>query len=539
MTLKNNPQQKEILLILAPFWVPYFPPLGISSLKSYLKHNGYDAKCYDLNVDSTLWGINRDYILYLSHCIPECNKGNIYTIGYNLLAYHSLAYFKDNNNIRYNELLKELVYKLFLFEINEKDINYLNELMHKYFAYLNESIENIFKNNLPDILGLSLYNSNVASSLFMLKKYKNIKPNGITILGGGVFADQLHPESDNFKMILENYGNLIDKIIIGEGEKLLLNFLQNKLDPNKKVYSISDISNEYLDLKQTLIPDFDDFDLVNYPQLATYASRSCYYQCKFCSETEQWGKYRRKDVEQIVIEMEQLCNKYSRKLFLFGDSLLDPIIDDLSQELILGGTNSFFDGYLRVSKNINDIEKVSMYRSAGFYRARLGIESGSDKILKHMDKRIDREMIKGAVMNLANAGIKTTAYFVCGFPTETKEDFEETLSLIEELADYIYSTECHPFWFYPKGQPNSEQWIKEYGMSNLFSDDLANLLSLQSWVLNCYPDQGDILKRLHRFNKLCAKLKIPNPYSLSELNLADERWKKLHQSAVPSIIELQ
>jgi hypothetical protein len=63
------------------------------------------------------------------------------------------------------------------------------------------------------------------------------------------------------------------------------------------------------------------------------------------------------------------------------------------------------------------------------------------------------------------------------------------------------------------------------------------MLWVQTWIMNCEPFREDIFRRLNRFTQHCARLGIPNPYSLRDIYQADERWKKLHPNAVPPLLE--
>ena len=64
------------------------------------------------------------------------------------------------------------------------------------------------------------------------------------------------------------------------------------------------------------------------------------------------------------------------------------------------------------------------------------------------------------------------------------------------------------------------------------------MLTCQTWILDCKPTRAETFQRVYRFVAHCERLGIPNPYSMDELFSADERWKKLHRNAVPSLIEL-
>jgi radical SAM superfamily enzyme YgiQ (UPF0313 family) len=294
---------------------------------------------------------------------------------------------------------------------------------------------------------------------------------------------------------------------------------------------------ESIGLENLDIPDFTDFDLNHYPNCSTFASRSCPYQCSFCSETVSWGKYRKKEVSQIVDEMKKLFHLYGRQLFLMSDSLLNPVITELSNYLLNEDQSFYWDGYLRANPHVCSTENTFLWRRAGFYRARLGLESGSEHVLELMDKRITIPQVKEAVSSLAKAGIKTTTYWVIGHPGETEEDFQQTLDLLTELKDDIYEAHCNPFNYYFSGQVKSQNWQSQYQVYSLYPEKFKQQLMLETWVIDCEPRREEVYERLWRFNDHCKHLKIADPYSLLDIYGADQRWKKLHKTAVPALAE--
>ena len=358
----------------------------------------------------------------------------------------------------------------------------------------------------------------------------------VTVVGGGSFADELCYGSTNLDFFIEKTKNDIDKIIIGEGELLFLKLLQGELKENQKVYTINDIGRETLDLATASIPDFSDFELKDYPSLGSYTSRSCPFECSFCSETLQWGRFRKKKMDQAVDEMLELSRKYNRQLFLMSDSLLNPVVNDLSAELLKRDASIYWDGYFRVDHISSDLEKTFLWRRAGFYRARLGVESGSQRILDLMDKRITVEQIKAAVSSLAHAGIKTTTYWLIGHPGETDADFQLTLDIIEELKDDIYEAWANIFWYYPYGQVKSGELRQKSKL--LFPGNSRDLLLLETRIIDGEPTREEMYSRMFRFLDHCKKIGVPNLYSLHDFHEADERWKRLHKNAAPSLVSL-
>jgi radical SAM superfamily enzyme YgiQ (UPF0313 family) len=185
------------------------------------------------------------------------------------------------------------------------------------------------------------------------------------------------------------------------------------------------------------------------------------------------------------------------------------------------------------------IKNTQLWRRGGFYRARLGLESGSLRILNLMGKKVTPEQIKEGLSSLAFAGIQTTTLWIVGYPGETEEDFLQTLALIEELKDDIYEAECRPFYYYPKGQVGSAQWEKNNPIVPLYPKEMEKMLVFQTWLLDCLPSREETYQRVNRFVDHCNRLGIPNIYSLHEAYAADERWLKLHKNAVPSMLEFR
>jgi hypothetical protein len=314
--------------------------------------------------------------------------------------------------------------------------------------------------------------------------------------------------------------------------------LQDGVHSPKRVYTLIDIDNKIIDLNNFVLPDYSDFNLSYYQSIPADASRSCPYQCKFCAETVNWGRYRKKNVKQIVKEFISLKEKYGFQLIWMCDSLLNPIISELAQECISSKVSFYWDGYLRADRFACDINNTMKWRQGGFYRARLGLESGSPNILKLMDKKITIDEIKATVNSLASAGIKTTTYWMVGFPGETEEDFQQTLDLIEEIQDDLYEAMCSPYNYFLKGQVNSEEWSRN-DHSLLYPEKAKEMLITQTWIMNCKPTRDVIYDRLRRFVEHCKRLNIPNPYSWKETYDADLRWKMLHKSSVPCLAEFE
>lgn len=531
-------KEKKILFLLLPFWTPLIPPLGISCLKSHLNKYGYNnVKIFDLNTNEQIKEIYDKYSSTLNQYIPENKRGNYVNLVNRVLRRHLLINInKNESEDKYEDLLKQIIEKTFYHIIDDIECKQLDSIIIEYYSILDAIVNSIINKEEVNFVGLSTYQGTLASSMYTAKLIKELNSNITIFMGGGIFSNELKADSPNMNTFLTKMEPYIDKIFIGEGETLILEYLKGNLADDQKIYHINDLKKETLDLSTATIPDFSDFSLHNYTMLASYTSRSCPFECSFCSETIYWGKYRKKSAEQIVDELRKISTRYNKKIFLMGDSLLNPVITDFANEMQKQKLSLYWDGYLRTDKHACDINNTTIWRNGGFYRARLGVESGSSNVLKLMDKKITIDQIKQSLKCLSEAGIKTTTYWVIGHPGETEEDFQQTLDLIEECKDYIWEAECNPFEYFYSGQSSSDEWAVK--REPLYKEEFNDMLILQSWTLNCTPTREEIYKRVNRFVKHCSKLEIPNPYTLYEIYNADKRWKKLHRNAVPSLVEL-
>lgn len=529
-------KQEKILLGLMPFWDPLIPPMGLACLKSFLGRYGYHVKTVDANTEKIFREIHDRYFEKLKSYLPEEKRSNFHNIGNDVFRNHMMVHLHERDKKEYIKLIRQLIHENFYSNAEETQIYELNREIQEFYTRLEAYVLDLLARENPTVFGLSVFQGTAAASMFAFKIAKEHHPGIKTVMGGGIFSDQLAPGSPNFERFLEK-APYIDKLIADEGEILFLKYLQGELPGNQRLYTLKDINGEILDISLLPAPDFADMDVVYYPTLAVYNSRGCPYTCRFCSETVRWGKYRKKKADRVIEEMKALYDRYGSQLFLMTDSLLNPTASDLASAMQDSSVPFYWDGYLRVAPETCSRDTVLQWRRGGFYRARLGVESGSQHVLDLMNKKISVEQIKDTLYNLASAGIKTTTYWVIGYPGETEEDFQHTLALIDALANEIYEAEYSPFTYFYSGQVNSDQWAQK--RFSLYPEEASDMLVIQSWELEEDPSREERYRRVKRFQQHCRDLEIPNPYSLYDISKADTRWKKLHKNAVPAAADFR
>ncbi len=518
--LPNN----RILLVKPPFFTPWTPPLGIAILKSYLEQHDYSVTCYDFNTDVKLWSTHHKYFTELQKA-----EGSAASDGYSkmwfILNAHFLAYLNGADRNQISRIL-EIITPLYGIKYERRVADGLIPIVEAFFQRMEGIIEELDLSSYS-VVGTSTYTTSLAASLFFLRKAKEKNQQIKTVMGGGVFADDLATGSDNLVTLLEEYP-YVDHVILGEGEKLFLKLLQGEL-AQKRMITLADLKGASVDMKDVPAPDFSDLPSENYYHLTIEGARSCPFQCSFCSETIQWGDYRKKPTDLFADQVIGLAETYQNKSFFLGDSLMNPYLNPFAAALIEKKANILYDGYLRADKPVTNRKFIKLWTDSGLYRARLGIESASARTLGQMDKMTTPKVISDVLKRLANAGVRTTTYWIVGFPGETEEDFLETYNFIREHHQFIYELEAHPYYFYPYGQIGS----RLYQAYSLFPDEVTRHTKFKIWeVVDADPVREERYHRLRRISDLAAELGLPNIYTMAERYAAEDRWHTLYPLAV-------
>ena len=330
--------------------------------------------------------------------------------------------------------------------------------------------EKIRKYNI-DILGTGELVVNFQKIQEIVKAAKLIKPQMKVWIGGGLVTNSpyeamnLVPEAD--------FG------MIGEGEITSLELI-NMLEKNPD-YSEDDIRKidglivrgghdrvlyctkkraDIEDLDSLPFPDWEGFRLVETCQkyakednsivASIVSSRSCPNSCTFCSKTG--GKrYRKRSLENIFLEIDELANKYHVNKLNFNDELFANDTNRLFQFCdMIEKYHISYRVSLHIGKNLTKELLSRMYESGCkviFY----GLESADNNVLKSMRKHITIDDITRCLQITKEAGIIAEGNFIFGDPAETKESVRTTLNWIEE--NYTLGIfEVAPIKLYPGSQ---------------------------------------------------------------------------------------
>ncbi|MDQ3578720.1 MAG: B12-binding domain-containing radical SAM protein, partial [Actinomycetota bacterium] len=171
-------------------------------------------------------------------------------------------------------------------------------------------------------------------------------------------------------------------------------------------------------------------------------ARGCPYDCSFCGAAVSANKdvtIRTRDPHNIIDEMHELRRAHGVTAFRFVDDLFlgaRRVIRDMMATFTVDKVGDWaqWDATGRINVlNREDDESLDQLAANGLREVALGVESGSERMLTLIDKRITPDIAVSVVRRLTERGINVKGYFILGFPTETREEIDATVRLVHEL----------------------------------------------------------------------------------------------------------
>lgn len=303
---------------------------------------------------------------------------------------------------------------------------------------------------LPDLVGISLFSISVPYVDKMISMIKNEIHNVIIILGGS------HVSSLPEKIL--NHFKKADFAIRGEGEVPIRRLADNLEHKNKNFSEIPGLiyrkngeilmNNPYF-AKNVEEYDFPAWDLINPREYFKYLwmgpntvpiffSRGCPFPCTFCAAKVTSGRMlRRRSLDHIFKELNLLQKNYNIKRFIIEDEgfgVSKKFLMDFCERVKVENFRAKFAMGVGMRLDILDRELLECMKKSNFERTiALGIESGSERVLKMMKKRTDLKLIWEKVNLMNEMGFEPTGYFILGYPDETKEEMNKTIQLALKL----------------------------------------------------------------------------------------------------------
>ncbi|MDP2909882.1 MAG: radical SAM protein, partial [bacterium] len=177
-----------------------------------------------------------------------------------------------------------------------------------------------------------------------------------------------------------------------------------------------------------------------------FTSRGCPFQCAFCDRPHLGKKFRARSAQSVVDEMGVCLDLGIEEILIYDDTFTVDRrrVLDICGEIAKRGLKFVWD--IRARVDTVDEEVLSALKKAGCQRIHFGVESGTEKILEVLNKKITLGQIEKAFKLAKAAGIETLAYFMIGAPTETKEDIYQTINFAKKLnPDFVHITILTPY----------------------------------------------------------------------------------------------
>ncbi|TGD57296.1 B12-binding domain-containing radical SAM protein [Flavobacterium humi] len=168
--------------------------------------------------------------------------------------------------------------------------------------------------------------------------------------------------------------------------------------------------------------------------------RGCPYTCKWCSTAVYGQSYRRRPPHLVAQEMKMLKDKYNPDAIWFVDDVFTishKWLTAFHEEVVRQGAQIRFECITRAER-LND-EILRLLKEAGCFRIWIGAESGSQKIIDAMDRRVDINHVKKMIQNTNALGIETGTFIMVGYPGEKETDILQTIQYLKEADPTHYT----------------------------------------------------------------------------------------------------
>ncbi len=347
----------------------------------------------------------------------------------------------------------------------------------------------------PKYVGITLFTVGVWGAAEIAKHIKEALPETIVIVGGPHISSMGTETIARFKQF--------DYAVDGEGEKVLTELLE-ALENGTDLFKVPGLiyRDEFM-LRKTpgkpinrvldelpfpawdLLPDFPKaykpaiYDFPRGPAATIAASRGCPFHCKFCDTSTFGSSVRHYSPEVVFKMMKHLHEKYGVKHIAFVDDLFlasKVRVKELCEMILEDGLKMSWSCTARVDTVKPDI--LGLMKKAGCWEISFGLETGSNDLLKKMDKKAEVEKSEQAVKWTAAAGIRTKGLFMLGFPGEDEHTIQQTKDFIRKIPMTIMN--LTKFTPYP-GSPiyrdiygtniRDDHWEKMNGMNFVWAPE--------------------------------------------------------------------
>jgi len=315
------------------------------------------------------------------------------------------------------------------------------------------SIISILKNNPADVFGISMLTHNRYEAFKIAKTIRLLYKDSKIVFGGA------HP-TILYEQLLRSID--VDAIFIGESELSFVDYILNLSegrDVRAKIPGIAFRNNDgaicctpgkYIeDIDEIPLPAFHLIDINRYKSrfntvdFHLITSRGCPFHCNFCSlPAIHKGRYRAHSIARVIEELELIISFKKGNRILFHDDFFSVDSErtrNLCENIIKKGIAIRWSTRSRV--DAVDSDTLRLMKKSGCEEIFYGVETGSLKILKNMNKKFEIEDVIKAFSLTKKGGIRAACGIMLGYPGENKETLSETKKLLSLIRpDKVYFT---------------------------------------------------------------------------------------------------
>ncbi len=372
------------------------------------------------------------------------------------------------------------------------------------------------------VVGISVWTTYAAAAFHTARLCKEVNP-ACTVVMGGPHA------TAKAKEILD-ICPYVDYVITGEGETAMLQLIESDLAEGNALENIPGLSFRNSEAvvhnpvicaaPLTELPTPDRSLLMNEDTYSPedmgliMSSRGCPFACAYCATHTRYVSYT--PVDRVLEEIRHVRQKYGTTFFSFKDdsfTVNKKRVAEFCDRLIGEHLAIQWECNTRVDLITEDL--LRRMKKAGCRSIKVGIESGSDRILSKMNKGISREQVRSAARILKRVGIFWTGYFMMGVPGETVDEIRQTLDFMHEIKpDFASISVYEPF----PGTPMFEEGVaRGLVKPQMTMEDFYTMLPNDYYkadphrqVESIGPDEfhalaRDVKSEFHAYNKSLAK----------------------------------
>ncbi|GAA0709946.1 hypothetical protein GCM10008904_21230 [Paraclostridium ghonii] len=346
------------------------------------------------------------------------------------------------------------------------------------------------------------------------------------ILGGPYISSQYRSKSKDGLAYFFSMLNADIYINSSQGETTLVNVI-NRIKNNLSFYDVPNITYKYngeyistnIEIENNTLEDnmvdwtlFQD-RLTNMVNIRT--AISCPFSCSYCEYPQHAGKYQTVGVDALEKELNLLASTGKVTSIMFVDDTFNVPPDRFKEILKMIIRNKYdfrWNSFFRCQ--FADEEMVSLMKESGCDGVYLGIESGSNEILKNMNKMVEADKYRKGIELLKKYDINILVSTLIGFPGETNETVAETIKFIEEVEPSFlrihlwFCSQLVPIWDNrEKYQIQGSQFEWKHATMNTMQacehiEYMFNNLKNTNYIPQYNFDFAGVINLLHRGMKL-------------------------------------